>query len=154
MEDFQDVGFIEWDSDSQMWSEITVPEFMEQQLEAEKQYAQENDTFPKLQKISKKPAPKTKEQWDCQRVNEHVAILSNTKFVREAFTQGNLPPRTYVIVPVNEYQCFRRGAKDFGFGSQAVLLINPDQCPVSMAEFGRCLNEQFGMQFCADQGVN
>lgn len=140
-------SFIEWDSDSQQWCDIEPLEYLNEQAEIEKQISEEQGCQPKIVKVAKKKSssvPKP-EPWESQRVNEYVTLLSNTKFIRNAQVKENIPPRAYVIVPITDYSAFRCGSKDYKWGTKAVIIQEPQDWCISLADFGACLNTEFGM---------
>lgn len=150
MEDWEDYfQYIEWDSDDQMWSQVDVNDYMEQECEIEKQRAQEQQTFPRLQKIKTRKTPPVNRSpetppWTFQRENEFITYLSNTKYVRDCHVAAQLPDSSYVIIPIQEYTAFRRGSKDDRWGSRAIILSNPLQCDASIKELGEGLHAVFG----------
>lgn len=147
MEDdlFNDYQYIEYDEESNIWQPIDPHEFIEQTYQINQQLSQEEHTPPTIIKIKKTSSrPRQMEVWTHQRVAPNVVSLSNTKFLRECVSKELLPPNSYVILPVQEYQAFRCGAKDFKFGSKCIILIDPSHCLGSVMDFGKELDQHFG----------
>lgn len=142
---FEDYTYIEFDEESNIWQPVDPRQFIEQTYQINQQISQEENTPPTMIKIKKTAAvPRQMEVWTHQRVAPNVVTLSNTKFIRECVTKELLPPNSYVIVPVQEYQCFRNGSKDYKFGAPCIILIDPSHCLGSVMDFGRELDQHFG----------
>lgn len=142
---FGTYDYIEYDEESGLWQPIDPNLFLEQSYQINQQLSTEENTPPTMIRVKKTPTiPKEKEQWSHQRVAPNVVTLSNTKYIRQCVTKELLPPNSYVIVPVQEYQCFRNGSKDFKFGAPCVILIDPAHCLGSVMDFGKELDQHFG----------
>lgn len=154
MEDFNDFSspqYIEYDPDAGIWQELDPYNFIEQAFQTEQIISQQENSQPRIQKVFKTPKiPKTVEKWEHHRVAPNLVTLSNTKYLRQCVTKELLPPNSYVILPVNEYQAFRNGSKDFKFGAPCVIIIDPAHSLGSVMDFGRELDQHFGLTSLED----
>ncbi|UNI72384.1 MAG: hypothetical protein [Chaetfec virus UA24_3359] len=142
---FETADYIEFDEESGIWQQIDPLNYIEQVYQEEQQIAKQENIPPRIQKVHKTASiPNQKEQWSHQRVAPNVVCLSNTKYLRQCVSKELLPPNSYVILPVQEYQAFRCGSKDFKFGAPCVILIDPAHCLGSVMDFGKELDQHFG----------
>lgn len=149
--DNDDSFLIQWDSEDETWTQIDAAEFIDTQLALESQAAEESGTFPRAlkvvrQKKQKEPQP---ELWEHKRLSDNIILLSNTKFIRNCAVINNIPPASYVIVPLCEAQCFRQGSKDYGFGAKCVIIQDMENAPGTVADLGQNLSQFFGLN-CPD----
>lgn len=149
--DYEDSFLIQWDSEDEMWAQVDTDDFIDTQLALESQAAEESGTFPRALKVvrHKKPKEPQPEIWEHKRISENIILLSNTKFIRECTVKDNIPPASYVIVPLSEAQCFRQGSKDYGFGSKCVIIQDMENAPGTVADLGQNLSQFFGLN-CPD----
>lgn len=142
---FETFEYIEYDEESGIWQSIDPDNFVESAYQSELQAAQEENIPPRIQKVHKVPKVQPeKEQWSHKRVAPNVVELSNTKYLRQCVTKELLPPNSYVILPVQEYQAFRNGSKDFKYGAPCIILVDPSHCLGSISQLGLELDTHFG----------